>query len=526
MAKKQPNKQEKNAPASLIPFLSSTLDRPYTGALLAGIYGVVMLVVGLTYHLVGDYNVETDFFQSYVPMAKDILRGIWTIEEYRGPGYPMVLAAAGGLIGNYFTAGIIVSTITASLTLFFIFGTLRRLFRADVAFVVVLLTAVNWTFVQYSYTAGTDMTFNCFLSMAVYFLFRSPSVSFVDLAVAAVASAAAYLTRYNGVVVIVAVPLLIVLLNIYGLELRRRWYAAGAFLAVFFLAITPWGIHCLQEKGTFFYNKNYLNIAYEMYAKGKIGWDQYWNVESSKYHSLGQVILSDPGLFVRTVLGNIFEHGKNDLLQLVGWPVGVLAVFGLFGLWEDRMNLRRMAYFLFGALMFGVLLLVFYGERFSMFLIPMYTTIAVAGMPWEKWKNIPFVRPMILLPVVLVLTAVKSYDFNSGNIDSGPKEIKVIADWFNANVKDADPDKIIVCRKPHIAFYMNKTMKYFPYVTGWEALEKETKALHASYMFYGIFEANMRPEFQRLLDPRNAPPWLEPVTYTTNPPSVLYRVKE
>jgi hypothetical protein len=36
----------------------------------------------------------------------------------------------------------------------------------------------------------------------------------------------------------------------------------------------------------------------------------------------------------------------------------------------------------------------------------------------------------------------------------------------------------------------------------------------------------MRPQFQQLLNPNTAPPWLEPITYTTNPPSVLYRVKE
>jgi hypothetical protein len=58
-----------------------------------------------------------------------------------------------------------------------------------------------------------------------------------------------------------------------------------------------------------------------------------------------------------------------------------------------------------------------------------------------------------------------------------------------------------------------------------EALEQETKKLNASYFFYGIYEANMRPEFQSLLDPMRAPAWLEPITYTVNPPSVLYRVK-
>jgi hypothetical protein len=38
-------------------------------------------------------------------------------------------------------------------------------------------------------------------------------------------------------------------------------------------------------------------------------------------------------------------------------------------------------------------------------------------------------------------------------------------------------------------------------------------------------EAGMRPQFQKLLDPRNAPKELRPLTYTTNPPAVLYKVE-
>ena len=67
-------------------------------------------------------------------------------------------------------------------------------------------------------------------------------------------------------------------------------------------------------------------------------------------------------------------------------------------------------------------------------------------------------------------------------------------------------------------------MKYFPYVNTWEDLETETKKMNATYLFYGIYEANMRPQFQQLLNPNTAPGWLEPIAYTNNPPSVLYRV--
>lgn len=510
---------------SVFPFFKELLDHRFAGAVLALVYGSAMLFIGMTYHVVGDYHVETDFFQAYVPSAKDILNGHWTIEDFRGPAYPAVLALFGLVLKDFFTAGIVVSTFSSALTLFFTYELIRTLFRSDIAFIVLLLTAVNTTFVQYSYTAGTDMTFNFFAAATAYFLLRTERHRWSGTILTAFFAALAYLTRYNGIFVVAAIPLIIILFNIYKMELKQRVIVSGAFVLLFFLFIAPWGIHSLNEKGSFFFNRNYLNIAYEMFAKGKVGWDQYWNVESVKYTSLGQVIMADPGLFVSTLFRNLVEHFISDMELLTGWGIGICFIAGLIGMVKNRPTSRQAGFFFFGLMMFLVLLLVFYGERFSMYLLPVYASIAVGSLTWERWRGIPFYSGTVIALVLVAWTFSKSYDYNTVNINSGPMEIKVIADWFNANVKDTDPAKIVVCRKPHIAFYIDKTMKYFPYVTSFEALEQETKKLNAVYFFYGLYEANMRPEFQSLLDPSRAPSWLEPITYTANPPSVLYRVK-
>lgn len=510
---------------SVFPFFKEQLSHRYTGTAIASIYFIVMLYIGLTYHVVGDYHVETDFFQSYVPTAKDILKGVWTIEAFRGPGYPTVLALFGFLLKDFFTAGIVVSVITASLTLFFTFEIIKKLFRADIAFIVVLLTAVNKTFVQYSYTAGTDMTFNMFAAGAVYFLLKNEQRSWLNIAFTALFAAAAYLTRFNGIVVLAAIPVIVLFFNIYKLAWKQRVITSIAFLLLFFIFIAPYGIHCLNEKGSFFYNKNYLNIAYEMFAKGKIGWDEYWNVEAAKYNSLAQVIVANPWLFVSTVATNFYSHLVSDLELLVGWGIGICFLAGLIGMITQKPTSRQASFYFFGAMMFVVLLLVFYGERFSLYLVPVYSTIAVQTLAWNRWRGIPFYNGFIAATILVIWTFAVSYNFNRENIDSGPKEIKVIAEWFNAHVKDTDETKIVACRKPHIAFYINKTMTYLPYVTTWEELEKETKKAKASYLFYGMYEANMRPQFQQLLNPNAAPAWLEPITYTTSPPAVLYRVK-
>jgi len=68
-------------------------------------------------------------------------------------------------------------------------------------------------------------------------------------------------------------------------------------------------------------------------------------------------------------------------------------------------------------------------------------------------------------------------------------------------------------------------MTIFPLVNTLDELHAEATKDSASYLFFSSVEAGMRPQFQGLLDPRTAPPWLIPVAYTVSPPAVLYRIK-
>jgi hypothetical protein len=126
--------------------------------------------------------------------------------------------------------------------------------------------------------------------------------------------------------------------------------------------------------------------------------------------------------------------------------------------------------------------------------------------------------------VLIAWSAVNSYRFNAENIDSGPKEVVSIGEWFERNMPEAKRGEIIVARKPHIAYYLDMKMQLFPYVDTYEELVAEMRKVNASYLYFGLMEAGMRPQFQHLLDPRKAPPELKPLTYTTSPPAVLYKI--
>ena len=67
--------------------------------------------------------------------------------------------------------------------------------------------------------------------------------------------------------------------------------------------------------------------------------------------------------------------------KLVGWQLGVFVILGLFLLiisnplksWKEQ----ETGYYIVNLFFFALLLVVFYSERFSLFLIPFYAVIAV-----------------------------------------------------------------------------------------------------------------------------------------------------
>ncbi|MEX2090018.1 MAG: glycosyltransferase family 39 protein [Bacteroidota bacterium] len=522
-------KQPSIPSTSLFPFFPDGVNHRFAGPVLASLYFVVMGFIALKYHVVGDYNVETDFYWSYVPQAKHILQGTIPIEDFHGPAYPVILALIGLFTRDLFHAGVVLSTLAAATALFFIFRLFKKLFRADIALIGTLLVAVNTTFVQYSYTAGTDMFFLALALASTFFLFKDDELNRRSLIIAAILSGIAYLTRYNGIFIVPAVPAAILLANPFQQEMKERIRTSALFVSVFFLTIAPWGVYCLIEKGSFFYSKNYLNIAYEMFAKGRIGWDQYWSVEAKQFTSLTQVIVADPGLFLSTLFRNVIEHASSDLGKLLGWHTGIFSLGGLILFIKEKPSARVLSYFLLAFVFFGVLLLVFYGERFSLYLLPAYIALALRALTWQRLAEYRFWKTLqvggLIGFVLLIWSATNSWEFNRLTIDSGPQEVVVIGKWFEQNIGEGESGKVIIARKPHIAYYLDMQMQLFPYVDTYEELLVEMRKTNASYLYFSVMEAGLRPQFRNLLDPRNAPPELRPLTYVAYPPAVLYKVQ-
>lgn len=498
---------------------------------LSAIYTVILLIAAHVYHRVGDYGVETDFFWSYAPDARKIQAilkgegGAFPIDGFRGPMYALVLSIVAFIVQDFFAAGVIFGILCAGATLFLTHQLVLKFFGKVEALFVLLILATNSIFIQYSYSAGTDMFFNLVATLAIYaFLNVLNGEGFRWLIVASVASGVALLTRQNSVFLIAGFLLSLFVLNPSNQTLRAQVISALTLVGILFALYAPYGFYTLQEKGKFFYSLNYLNIAKDLFGR-ETSWDTFWYGKSQSFNSIVDVILADPVKFFTNTLANIPSHFIGDMGELLSWFLGVFVVGGIVAVGVQR-NLTRvqLAYFIFALMHFGVLLLTFYGARFSLNLIAPYAVLAVL---FFKWDAVPKLLHYAL-PIVLAIVLFQSVQFHRKNIDSGPQEMLALREKF-FEITGRNPNthynEIIITRKPHIAYYLNLEMGGFPMAETYDELIAEARKLGASYLFYSYFEANLRPQFRFLFNIKEAPSELEPIMTLTNPPAVLYRIK-
>lgn len=550
---KRPQKQQKAPKTSqvtepnkgwyLVPtFLERYLEKPYFGFALGALYAVIILLIAIPNYQVGPYfSVVTDFYWDYVPSAEQFQQGNVNIDDYRGPGYPGMLGLVGFVIQDLFTAGMVIAAASAGVFLFLLYELISRLFRKDLALGVTLLTAVNPHFVKYAYNPGTDMFFAALVAGALFFLLKNQSINYRDLGIAALLTAVAYLTRYNGAFIVIFVPIAIGLFNVYHASIPDRVKSSAYFIALFFLFITPWGIHCYQQEGDFFYNKNYENVAYEVYAKGEMGWDEFWYGEGVDVNSMGETIMKDPAEFFGNVFYNIPSHFWGDMEKLIGWEVGWLTILGLalfVGLVARRAympNRQQWAFFLFFIMFFSVLLLVFHGPRFSLFLIPFYLLLGFQLFTFEQLRLDRLVSQFRWVPVVIlalgIFTLSNAYEENSEQMDTGTAHLMEIKEQFDRQFTYEERQGMTVAaRQPHIGYVLDLDFTRLPHEQDYNAIMEELREDEVDFLFMGLIELSQWRQLQFLANPNEAPEGLQPIVtlpqdrQTQRPPINLYRI--
>ena len=504
-------------------------------------YCAIIGYVSFVHWTVGGYVVETDALQSYLPDAAGILEGRFTtLDGFKGPGYHLAVAALGLLIPKLFWAAKVIAIGSAAVVLVVVFRLVHRTIGTAAAWVTMLLVAVNAQFVLYTVQIGTDMYFLAVATVTGALLLDKRTWK---TALAAGACAGfAYITRYNGLFLIVAGLPIMLLADRAETSWRDRLIRTGVFLGAAFIVILPWSLFTWSEGVGFFYNNNHKNVAYEVYGRGVVGWDQFWQYMGGSFSSYREVMTADFGLFVTTMLKNSVVHIYNDVMQFLssfdvssaagpadhrpfdrpvstGHGMITVLLWGAALISGIALAVREYRWkawpaILLGLMSYGILIPVFYSVRFSLPMLPFYAALAgvavhligklLADNIWKKDEKGLLKGRLAASGGILILAAlnVTAAHMATGKLlESAPAGIDAIADVLKDRV---EPGSRMLARKPHLPYHTGIDFARIPIIRDINELPAIAQQRHAKYLYVSGIEAALRPPLAPLRDARNA----------------------
>ncbi len=424
----------------------------------AAVVAAAWLAVSIFMRPVGDFGVETDFYGDLAVFAREWMSGDFSpLSGYRGPGYYVVLGLFGKLLGDFFLAGKVLSSISAAVAVRLVGALGERLFGFWVAVFASLFLASNLVLNTYAIRACTDPFFLMLVTLGLWIALASKlnkRWAFTGGAVAAVA----WLTRYNGIFLLISLLMAIA----FRSDVKRRGRAALLALAVWAALAVPWHAYLANETGSPFWNRNVETVATELLVGDAIAATNAPFMSYVGIASYQDVLAIDFGGALASLSVNLLSHAWLDVNDLVGVPWALLGVLG-FGLaW--RRWLQRPALVLLVAmfLAYTSTLPAFYNPRFSLPLLVWWALGFGTGIEWmlsvvnQRTRSTQFPAPFIAVTLVLVTFAGNAYihTVSESSDLGGPKVLKQLAQESLLTPNRFGKDTPIAARKPHLGYYL------------------------------------------------------------------------
>lgn len=485
-------------------------------AAVVAVGGLALLAFQLLVHHTPFYGVETDLLGDLIPAARALRAGHIDAAhfEFKGPGYPVLLAAAGALVGDDWMGARVLNVIGAALGAWFVYRVASRFLGPASGLFVLCGLFLNPVWVLAGVEAGTDMPSFALSMCATDMVLRARRPR--SWGAAGFVAASAILTRYNAVSLVpAALVTLIVAMRGRSLPVaeprddfprERTWRTALSGLAPYMvglaLPLAAWALAGWIATGAALQSRNYLNVAFQIYGRGGT-WDEFWLDAGLRFHSLFDVLAFDPRR-VAVLLGrNAALRWIDDLRQLVPVWIGVPALLGMLFVWPRRRGVIPIgAHFAFAYL---VLTTVFYNTRFFLYLVPFYLMGAAAlifevpiarpggtGKSRTGGRAIPVALRVAVATILLLGSGVVMWARVRAQLAHEPLEVRVAAETLR---RIAPHGGRIMARKPHVAYFAGMDLVPLPQVDTFMDLFTAARATRADYLFYSGIEADLRSQF-------------------------------
>ena len=493
-----------------------------------------LLFAGLAFYLsstryhIGGKGVETDFYWDYAPAADEFLKGNFPIDhlQFRGPGYPIVLASLGWL-RDTFLAGKIISNLSAGVVVSAFGYLLIHRFGLLSGLVGVAALIVNGVFLEYSIRVGTDMFFLMINVLVIVLLGVGKSPRSAGLA--GLLAGWAFLTRYNGVALIAAVGLwAVVLLIRKQTEFRRRiLYGLVGIL----LPVVPWLIAYDLGTEKNHSNPNLSNILYESEALGTVSWDDYWYGNQGNIDPAPRrLTLPDIKRIIDQASGNFTQNLLDDMESLTGALLTATALSGLvvvlFGRQSSGVWLWGLAA---GLLNYIILLFVFHSPRFSLCLLPAYIALALFFFEWIKLRirkySVHLEKSIIIISAIALIGVTPPHTWAEAlsRIDRSPD---YLIEFAKKSELQSLPKGIIAARKPHLPYLLGMPFVALPILNNTSEYLDWMEDNNISYLFLSSHGAAVRPTMSGLLGSQRSLEGLRLITFKEDSPKAGFWERE
>jgi len=521
---------------------------------------ILALLLG-SFHQVGGFGVETDFYQSYAVQAQNILAGRPYTYPHHPPGYTILLGGVSLLTGDLFVAGKIISAFAIGLLGLTAYGLLKALFDPRIALASTILCL--FALIPYSFLAATDVVGALLMLLPLRILLNRATVSLRFCLLTGICAGIAYLVRSNAVSVILGIGFCLLFIDLEHEGLVRRLVKFGFFVGGALLTVSPWFIINWKTNGSPFASTAHLQMAAHFYYPTGDAFETTLRQAALKFSSLSDVVLYDQTRFLRQFLTAVFYENIIHLaVQAVKFPAYLFAGPGLLLLlWDlSRKRLTFLLVCLIGYLLLG---LVGFHLRLYLFLFPLLFTLVAyfffhksiipalwsraaqknksrytrrerrrasrvqpqnSDRAWERGANIRILSSAVSWLCVIVLACfvgMSSYRATRRTLASEPRYLLEIASFLRNR---STTGELIIVRKSHLAYLAGLT-RVFPLANTSQEFLAKAREIGARYIVYSEFEASLWPGLKSLRN-ASAMPGRFKLIYTHYPTrTLIYEIR-
>lgn len=511
--------------------LSPSLDailasRKLALGILLALYVAFVLGVGFSRSYIGYH--ETDYVQFFIPDAQRVLNGEPVQGVFHPPLYPILIAGARVLLGDWLAAGLAVSFVFGLAGLIVSCLLFLRLGGPPAAWGAGLTLMGSGIFIVESTRASADvMFFALFMGSCLLALEALTSDSRRLWAACGLVIGLTLITRTN------APPLLLLgLAPFLGAGSRRaRATASLAMIGGVALPIMLVAAYGGATGSHVWPTNNHLSLATSYFSEGadRNSTDAALRV-AGRFGSVTEVLLHDPAHIARTYLRDLYQLLSGNVTMLVEFPLYFMLLPGLF-LLIGRTWSRRLAILL--AVMIAELLLTNlkqFQARYYLFLVPLigaavgHMCCHILQSDWSsRWRTTFASIIVLMFAAATGLAFAKTYRGTQ-------QAIVELVELVPATQGQIEAAAAVFARKPHLALYSGAQDVHLPDFDTLDELHAFMR-WHAAqtplYLLYGEIEQQLRPQYHALQTADSAPDWLEVVAQSARPRQwVLYRYKQ